>query len=93
MIIDKLMEAPYLHREIVKTSRYFLVELNGEQLGDMLLLYSKHSINDLETCKAIAKILQNENRYASQKAYEFLQTTEIKDKKLITLLDNYKLEE
>ena len=72
MIIDKLIDAPYLHPEIVKTSRDFLYEMNGEQLGNMLLLYSKHSINDLESCKAIAKILQNENRYISQKAYKFL---------------------
>lgn len=93
VIIDKLMEAPYLHPGIVTISRGFLDQLNGKQLEDMLLLYSKHSIDDLETCTTVSKILQDENRFISQQAYKFLQTKEIEDKEIISLLDNYKLVE
>ena len=89
MIIKKLMDAPYLHAEIVRTSRGFLDQLNGKQLGDILLLYSKHSIDDLETCKALAKILDNENRYISQKAYRFLLGVEITDSLIIENLNLY----
>jgi hypothetical protein len=89
MIIDKLMEAPYLHPEIVTTSRGFLNQLNGKQLGDILNLYSKHSIDDMETYKEIAKILENENRYISQKAYTFLMSVEITDSLIIEKLNSY----
>lgn len=89
MIIDKLMDAPYLHPEIVKTSRDFLDDLNGEQLGNMLLLYSKHSIDDLESCKAIASILQNENRYISKKAYKFLLGVGTRDSLIVANLNAY----
>lgn len=89
MIIEKLMDAPYLHSEIVSTSRGFLNQLNGKQLEDFLNLYTKHSIDDLETCEEIAKILENENRYISQKAYNFLRSVEITDSLIIENLDSY----
>ena len=93
MIIDKFMVAPHLHPKIVATSREFLDQLNGKQLGDLLLLYSKHAVNDLETCKTVSKILQNDNRFIALQAYKFLQASKIKDKEIISMLDNYKLEE
>ncbi len=71
-IVKKLMEAPFLSPEIVTSSRALLEDLNGQQLGEFLKLYSKYSINDVETCREISKILENENRYISQKAYQFL---------------------
>ena len=71
-IVKKLMEAPFLSPEIVTTSRTLLEHLNGQQLGEFLKLYSKYAINDIETCREISKILENENRYISQKAYQFL---------------------
>jgi len=89
MIIEKLMDAPYLHSEIVTTSRGFLNQLNGKQLEDFLHLYTKHSVDDLETCKEIAKILENENRYISQKAYKFLMGVEIYDSLIIDNLNSY----
>ena len=88
-IIDKFMEAPYLHPEIVTTSRGFLNQLNGKQLEDFLHLYTKHSVDDLETCKEVSKILENENRYISQKAYKFLMGVEIYDSLIIDNLNSY----
>ena len=90
MIIEKFMEAPYLSSEIVTLSRSLLGQLNGQQLGDFLKLYSKHCVNDLETCVTISKILQNENRYISQKAYVFLMGVKTRDSIIIENLNGYK---
>ena len=92
MIIDKLMDAPYLHPEIVTNSRNFLNQLNGKQLGDILNLYSNHSVYDLETCLAVAEILQNDNRFISRKAYDFLETSQTSDKEVSMMMREYKLE-
>lgn len=79
MIIEKLTEAPFLSPDVIISSRSMLEQLNGQQLGDFLNLYSKHSVDDLQTCQSIAKILQNENRYISQKAYQYLREVNPKD--------------
>jgi len=89
MIIEKLMEAPYLSADVVISSRSMLEQLNGQQLGDFLRLYIKHSVYDLETCQTIAKILKNENRYISQKAYKFLKELNTSDPIIIESLDAY----
>ncbi len=89
MIIEKFMEAPCLSSEVVTLSRSLLEQLNGQQLGDFLKLYSKHSVNDLETCRTISKILQNENRYISQKAYKFLMGVKTRDSIIIENLNGY----
>jgi hypothetical protein len=87
MIIEKLMEAPFLSPDVLETSRSFLEKVNGQQLGDFLRLYTKHSVDDLETCQTIAKILQNENRYISQKAYEFLKGLDSSDPMILEILN------
>ena len=76
--------------EMVTVSRSMLEQLNGQQLGDFLKLYSKNHVNDLETCTTVAKILQNENRYISQKAYNFLMDVNTTDSLIINKLKAYK---
>ena len=93
MIVDKLAEAPYLNPELTTASRKLLHKLNGKQLGDLLKLYTKHAINDLETCKAVAEILKNENRFISRQAYNFLKKSNISDRKISALLYNYEQRE
>lgn len=93
MIVDKLTEAPYLSPELITASRKLLNKLNGKQLGDLLKLYTKHSINDLKTCKAVAEILKNENRFISRQAYNFLKKSNISDRKISALLYNYEQRE
>lgn len=92
MIIDKFMEAPFLEQEVVISSRNMLDQLNGKQLGDILKMYSAHTIYDLETCKTVAKILQNENRFISGQAYKFLELSKTTDKEIIAQIDRYNLE-
>lgn len=89
MIMDKLMVAPHLSKEIVTSSRVLLGRLNGRQLGDFLKLYTLHSVSDPETYAAIAEILQNENRYISQKAYNFLRGARTNDPAIIEKLNAY----
>ena len=86
------MEAPFLSSEIIQTSRDLLAQLNGQQLDDLLQLYTKHNINDVETYTAVAKILKNENKYISKKAYAFLIGLQINDDDIIELLNAYKKE-
>ena len=59
-LVKKLMQAPMLSSKVLVVSRDVLSQLNGQQLDDLLKLYTKHDINDLETSKAVAKILENE---------------------------------
>jgi len=82
MIVEKLMKAPYLSLALVSTSRSMLDQLNGKQQGDLLKLYTKHTINDLQTQKAVAEILKNENRFISRQAYNFLKKFNISDRKI-----------
>ena len=82
MIVEKLMEAPYLSSELITSSRNLLSELNGKQLGDFLKLYTKHAINDLETFKAVAEILKNENSFISRQAYKFLKESNFSDREM-----------
>ena len=90
MILEKLMQAPHLNAEIVRRSRSLLVQLNGQQLDVFLKLYTKHGVEDIETCKSITKILQNENSYVSQKAYKFLVAVKTKNPFILESLKTYK---
>ena len=85
LIIEKFMEAPFLSPDVLETSRGYLEQLNGQQLGEFLRVYTKHSVDDLETCLTLARILQNENRYIAHKAYEYLKGVETSDPKILEI--------
>jgi hypothetical protein len=93
MIIEKLMEAPHLTADIVKSSRKLLNTLNGQQLKTFLKLYSNFEVKDLATYKAMAEILKDDNRYVSQQAYKFLKGSHISNVELAKLLDDYEQRE
>ena len=82
MIVDKLMEASFLSSELITSSRKFLLELNGKQLGDILKLYTKHAIYDVETIEAVAEILQSENSFISRQAYNFLKESNLSERRI-----------
>ena len=84
-----MMQAPVLNSKVVKVSRDLLTSLNGQQLDDILELYTKHGVNDLETCKAVVRILKNENKYISKKAYDFLINIQTDNKFIIKHLKAY----
>lgn len=89
MIIEKLMEAPYLSPTLIVRSSSILGQLNGKQLGDILKWYSHHGVNDLETCKAVAEVLTHENRFISRQAYKFLKALELPDESIAAMLTAY----
>jgi len=89
-LLKKLGEAPILSSEVVTASRDFLLSLSGKQLDDVLKLYSKQGVNDLQTYKQISKILDNKNKYISKKAYNFLIETQTDDAFITERLNAYK---
>jgi len=89
MIIEKLMDAPHLGTAVVKSSRELLSTLNGQQLKSFLTLYANFEVDDLETYRAVAQILKNENRFISSQAYEFLKGSKIEDKEVAKMLKGY----
>lgn len=89
MIIEKLMESPHLSAEVIESSRMLLSTLNGQQLKAFLKLYAKFEINDLETYRAVAKILKDDNRYVSQQAYKFLRESKNIDTAIARQLEDY----
>lgn len=91
-ILKKLMEAPFLSSQIIETSSVLLPQLNGQQLAMLLQLYTKHNITDAAIYRAVVKMLSNENKFISKKAYAFLMGRPIKDKEIIDLLNAYKKE-
>jgi hypothetical protein len=89
-LLKTLMQSPLLSPKLVSSSRELLKQINGQQLEDILDLYSLHSIYDLETCRAVASILDNENHFVSKKAYYFLNRVKSKDEFVQDRLKAYK---
>ena len=54
------------YKQVVVVYRDLLSQINGQQLDDLLKLYTKKDIKDLETCKAVAKLLENNNKFISK---------------------------
>jgi len=89
-LLKKLGEAPILSSDVVTASRDLLLSLSGKQLDDVLKLYSKQGVNDLQTFKEVSKILDNKNKYISKKAYNFLIETQTDDAFIMERLNAYK---
>ncbi len=89
-LLKKLIEAPFLSSEIIQDSRVLLPQLNGQQLNDLLQLYTKHKVHDTKTYSEVTKILKNENKYISKKAYSFLINIQTDDEFIMERLKAYK---
>ena len=89
-LLKKLIEAPFLSSEIIQDSRVLLPQLNGQQLNDLLQLYTKHKVHDTKTYSEVAKILKNQNKYISKKAYSFLINIQTDDEFIMERLKAYK---
>lgn len=89
-ILDKLYGAPQLSPKVLLKSYELLPGLNGNELGQWLKLYMVHSITDQTTCWAVVKILQSENRFIANKAYQFLADLENMDPEIKEAIRSYK---
>jgi hypothetical protein len=88
-LISKLMEAPMISQEVIGMSREILSEMNGEQLGYLLELYNQHNVNDSITCNYLADLLNSDNNFIAQKAYNFLIGVDDKNEALTRELEKY----
>ena len=89
-LLKKLLEAPFLSSKIIPASRVLLPQLNGQQLNDLLQLYTKHKVHDTKIYSEVAKILKNQNKYISKKAYSFLINIQTDDEFIMERLKAYK---
>jgi len=74
LILDKLKEAPQLDAKVTADLAQNLKKWEGGLLSNVLDLYIAQKVYDIETCRMVSELLQNENRYISQKAFNFLES-------------------
>ena len=75
LILDKLKEAPQLDAKVTADLARNLKKWEGGLLSNVLDLYIAQKVYDIETCRMVSELLQNENRYISQKAFNFLESS------------------
>jgi len=79
LIIDKLLDAPFLSEEVIRLTKSLLHEINGKQLGDILKLYDTHNLNDKETVEIISELTTHQNFFIANQAKKFLEKQNLKD--------------
>lgn len=90
LIIDKLKEAPSLQKQVVINLAKNLEELNGEILSRVLNTFKQHQVRDKAVLLKVAGLLQNENTFISNKAFDFLQQIEVQDQQIKDKISRYK---
>lgn len=90
LLLNKLKEASPLSLQVKKSLAQQLKSLNGELVGNVLDIFKKQNVNDVETCRIIAELLENDNTFISQKAYTFLKSLKIQDNVIEAKLVKYK---
>lgn len=90
LLLNKLKEASVLNLQAKKSLAQQLKSLNGELVGNALDIFKKQNVNDSETCRIVAELLENDNTFISQKAYTFLKSIKTQDEVIEKKLVNYK---
>ncbi|GAB3267196.1 hypothetical protein GCM10027347_35750 [Larkinella harenae] len=90
LIVTKLKEAPHLNDQIKNALVQNLSATNGELLTNVLDLFKKQKVADLETVRAIARLLKHENNFLAQKAYNYLKNANIADQTVAEQVNAYK---
>lgn len=91
LILDKLKEAPQLDDKVKANLAENLKKWEGALLSNVLDLYIAQKVFDIETCRLVSELLQNENRYISQKAFNFLQSSGLNDEGIDKELKTYQM--
>lgn len=91
LILDKLKEAPQLDDKVKANLAENLKKWEGALLSNVLDLYIAQKVFDIETCRMVSELLQNDNRYISQKAFNFLQSSGLSDEGIDRDLETYKM--
>ncbi len=90
LILDKLKEAPQLNSQTVTDLAHQLKFLNGELVGNVLAIFKKNQVNDVEIGLLVAHLLENNNNFISEKAYSFLKNMSVSDRVIEAQLIKYK---
>lgn len=90
LILDKLKEAPRLDDQVKANLAENLRKWEGALLSNVLDLYIAQKVFDIETCRLVSELLQNENRYISQKAFNFLENSGQNDGDIGRELESYR---
>lgn len=90
LLLNKLKETSSLSVQAKKTLVQQLKSLNGELVGNVLDIYKKNNVRDKETCLIVSELLDNDNKFISQKAYTFLNSIKIRDEVIENQLIRYK---
>lgn len=89
LLIGKLKQVPVLHSAARDALTRTLPQLNGALIGDVLALYQQLKVTDPETCRQVARLLQNENKFISRKALSFLKGARIDDESIRVKIARY----
>ncbi|QIP15225.1 hypothetical protein G8759_22670 [Spirosoma aureum] len=79
LIISKLKEAPLLDVQVKKAFTDDLKSLNTELISNVLDLFRKHKVADIDTCRTIAELLTNKNELIAKKAFAYLDAIVVTD--------------
>lgn len=91
LILDKLKEAPQLDDQVKVNLADNLKKWEGALLSNVLDLYIAQKVFDIETCRLVSELLQNDNRYISQKAFNFLENSGQNDEHIDRELETYRI--
>jgi len=91
LIVGKLAEAPRLNAQAIQDLALQLKTMNGELIGNVLDIYQKNNVKEVEIGQVVAELLENENNFISQKAYKFIKESKIQDKVINKQMVRYKL--
>lgn len=90
LIISKFREAPELSVPVKRKLAESLRSANGELVSNLLDTFAKHQVNDLETSRIVAELLGNQNAFISQKAFKYLEQSQLKDKDIERQMNEYR---
>ena len=91
LILDKLKEAPQLDSKVKTNLAENLKRWEGALLSNVLDLYIAQKVFDIETCRLVSELLQNDNRYISQRAFNFLENSGQNDEDIGRELETYRI--
>ena len=90
LIISKFREAPELSVPAKRKLAESLRSANGELVSNLLDTFAKHKVNDLETSRIVAELLGNQNAFISQKAFRYLEQSQLKDRDIEKQMADYR---
>ena len=89
VMVIKLEAAPRLSQNLIAKSRQSIPTMTTQEIISLLKIYEKHGVNDLKTCRALARILENKNKYISKKVFNFLIKIQTDDEFILERLKSY----